>query len=40
MAKALGYIINEGQTIESEANIISDRGDRVLAEGKLQDLDV
>lgn len=40
MAKALGYIINEGQTVESEANIISDRGDRVLAEGRLQDLDV
>ena len=40
MAKTLGYIINEGLSVESEANIIDDRGDRVLAEGVLQDLDV
>ena len=36
----LGYIINEGISVESDANIIADNGRRAKAEGILQDLGV
>lgn len=36
----IGYIINEGVSVESDANIIADSGHRVVAEGILQDMDV
>ena len=40
MPNTIGYIINEGISVESDANIIADNGRRVLAEGVLQDLGV
>lgn len=36
----LGYIINEGISVESDANIIADNGRRAKAEGILQDTDI
>ena len=39
-SKTIGYIINEGISVESDANIIADHGRRVLAEGIIQDLGV
>ena len=38
--KNIGYIICEAPMVEADAKIVSDKGNRVIAEGTLQDVEV